>query len=304
MTDGHPDWNIDLQSGESRVDTPAGPTTPSHPAASEPSGLTGAPPIAPPPTAAPEQDERFIPKYRFDEVNSRASQVQQENQELREILKQLASRQPAAPPADAPVPYQTEEEAAYARQTEEIRQEFFRRFPEFQTQATTLARIEAQLAALAPVADVVPQMQARENQYWGTVASNTLRTLHQTVSTALLNGQPLDPASERGLHVSQKFFQWTSSQPDRVARYEANDPSLLQEFVTYFGDTYVTPWRGPSAPAANPAQAIAARVAKLPNAGPSQIPAPTVPGRDYTNEDDVHAHAWSVVKNLQQSVGR
>jgi hypothetical protein len=305
--DGHPDWSINLQSGETSVETPAGPATASQTppqtpesAAAPPAGST--PPPTPEPTApTPPQGEGFIPKYRFDEVNNRASEWQRENQELKDLLRQaLETRSAGAAPA-ALAPPKSEEELAFDQQTQQIRDEFFRRFPKFAAMEAKWDELQARLDAIGPVADIVPQMQERETRHWATVAQTTLDELHREVSTTLLAGSPLDPQSPRGQQVSRAFFEWTKSDPTRVARYEANDKALLKDFVQYFGDAYVAPWRSsapPSPPAPDPARVAAARVSRLPVSGPSALPAPQTPAsRTNRDEESVHADAWAFVRN-------
>jgi len=305
MSDGHPDWNINLQSGEASVENPAGPATASPQPTPEPASAPGdvtPPPTPEPPAPAAPQGENFIPKYRFDAVNDRAATVARENQELKELLRTaLASRQPSAAPAPPPSP----EDVAYTEQTEAIRQEFFKRFPEFAKMAESWDTIQSKLDAIAPVAELVPQMTERENRYWGNVAQTSLGAVQEAVSTTHLNGAKIDPASPQGQHIARTFFEWTSGDPVRVDRYERNDPSLVKEFAAFFGNTFIAPWRPAAGPPAVPAgQAAAARVARLPVAGPSGIPSPARPTpRDPTNEDAVHADGWAFVKNQQQASG-
>lgn len=314
--DGHPDWTIDLHSGTATVDNQTGPTTTSQPEVSEtPSADAGAGQVPATPTAAAPtppatQDEPSIPKYRFDAVNQRAAEALRENQELKDLLRQsLTTRQPPPAQPAAATPVLSDEEQQYAAETEEVRQEFFKRFPEFAKMADQLESTLKRLEQLAPVAEILPELQARENRYWMGTAKTMLQQVHQQVSTAFMDGKPLTPGSPTATQVAERFSAWTMSDPARVDRYEANDPTLIHDFVTYFGDTFVTPWRGaaPPAPAGPPTaqQQTVARVARLPVAGPSAVPPPVTPKRrDFSNEEEVHEDAWAVVQNMRSAMGQ
>lgn len=296
--DGHPDWGIDLTTGETKVDTSADSAI-SQPEPAAPSADHGQPAAAPP---APPSDP-MIPKYRLDQVNERAAEVARENQELREMLKALAARPVTVQPS-APAPVPNEADQAYQQQTEDIRQEFFKRFPEMQTIMDRWESVLSTLDRIAPVADVVPQMQERENKYWGTVAQNTLTTAQQEIAKSFNNGTAFPAGSPALRQINSTFFEWTNGSPDRVARYEANDPTLVKEFVQYFGEVHVSPWRGSATPGPAPRVAQAQRIARLPVSGSSGIPAPQPPHPTNGSEDAVHSRAWDVIKSLREAVGR
>jgi hypothetical protein len=233
--------------------------------------------------AVPDQ----IPKYRFDEVTEQLRQGSERERTLMALIERLSQNPPPAAP-QAPGRPQTPQEQARER----IRQQLFEVVPEFQE----FLKFREKMPALLQAADTIPRLQEDTGRYWGHVADASLTAVQTALGTSL--GAEVDPKSQLGRFASQAFFDYVARDPRLVARYEAQDPNLVGEFMQVFEREVLTPAR-----AKQVQQARQEQTRRLPVAGrTSPPPSAQVPKRnDDEDEDGVFKRAWDHVLNARNA---
>lgn len=254
----------------------------------EPAGTPQAQPSTPP-GGAPATDPStgdVIPKHRLDETIAQrdryfelASQQQQQIQQLLSRLNQGPAPTPPAPP-EPPNP-----------QDLAIRERLYQVFPELKM-LEDLKELAAQKQNLLGAAQAVPQWRTAETQYYDRYVERVLGGIADKVATFTLGdgktGKDLNELVADSLVGT--FTKWVKNDPRRTARFEAEDSTLPDEFWAAYKAAHYDPITRDK------------RAALLQRAGnPPRVPvggggapvAGTPPKADVTDEDAVHASAWT-----------
>jgi hypothetical protein len=286
------DFGVNFETGEitrPAPDPPAGDTdTEFNAFDDEPAGQD---PAGKPPAAPNTPSEETIPMYRFNEVNQRLQQAAEREKKMLAFIENLTSqRQPQQPqqPTTPPTP-PTPEEAAKER----IRQQLLSVIPEF----GEFLKIRDKIPQLLNAADAIPRIQSDTERYWGTVADSALNGVVSKLGETL--GHAIEPRSMLGRLATQAFFEFVATNPQTQARYEAQDQSLIADFVTMF-DKELNPVR-----ARQQQQQRVEQVRKLPVAGRTSPPPSAQPPKpNMDNEDEVFAAGWNAIVSGRQGTGQ
>ena len=282
MSTDFPEYGVDLEQGIITA-----------PAADDAAGVSddrgipedpddGQTPLPQPP--APPAPPETIPRYRFDEVNNALRASQEREATIVKILERLS-------PAPAPPPVATAPSAQDAAR-ERVRQQFLEVFPEWKQ----FLAIQDKIPAILSTGEAIPRLQKETETYWSNVADATLSSVEEGLGKIM--GAPIAPNSRLAKMVSQAFFEMIAVDPRLVARYEAQDPRLIGEFIQSFEKDVFGPIR---------AQAAAAKrldtTRRLPVAGrTSSPPSSAVPKHNVdTDEDAPFRQAWDLITNERRA---
>lgn len=295
MTD-FPEYDLPTGVGTEATqgDTQVSATPTDQTAASGPGSDTPAPDHGQPtmPGGVPDQ----IPRYRLDEVSQALREERAERQRLQAQMGELLQRltTPQAPPQT-----QEEEEELDERQQKILGE--LERLLKRTTLYRELAPLMARSKDVIGVVQTAEQRAEAEKARWNQVAYNTTyQVLDQAAKTLIgpdATPDRLTPIQARWL--STGFYDFVQSDPRLVQRYEAQDASLIAEFLTqYRGAFAAVPAPQRAAAAAQQRRVEATR--RLPTQGPAGGPVGQAPQKlDYSNEDAVLAEGWRQLKEMQ-----
>lgn len=285
-----PAYGVDFEKGE--ITTPASPD-PAEDTEFDRFADDETPQTATPKARAQEPGRtapESIPKYRFDDINQQLQASREREQQLLALVQNVTQQRAALQqqgPAQPAAPKTPEQE-----QRERVRQQLLEVFPEL----NDYLKVKDKLPTLISASEEIPRLQHETKQYWGRVADTTLKAIHQELGTHL--GTTVDPTSRLGRTTAQAFFEYVAGDQSRVQRYEAQDRTLLPEFISLFDKEMLAPVRT--------RQQVAQRhetTRRLPVAGRTSPPpsAPT-PKPDANDEDAVFKAAWDHVQNGRQAL--
>ncbi len=230
-----------------------------------------------------------LPDYRQRQIAERDQRAEADriNTLVQQGIRDQLSRafgigQPSGQPADP--------------RSERLRETIFQLMPELKP------ILEKQKELLA-AAESGAQWAEGNKSYWQGVAARTMAGVHDGVAETLLGtgktGKDLDPEARED--VQHLFIRWVESDKTlaRVQRYEAQDATLVREFLTGWKARYIDPVRrSASVVAGNRGQ----QRAQVPTNGPGAMPpAATPPKQNNQDEDEVHGRGWAVASNLMAS---
>jgi hypothetical protein len=292
MTDDAPDFGVNFETGQITRPEPEGSAPPTQIdetfdafADEEPQPPGGQP--AAPPRQAPE----MLPKYQFDKVNEELRTAREERTKLLALIERLST--PQAPPP----PSQPRTEADEAR--ERVRKQLLAIMPELGEYIENKDRLLKAITLAEQLEPRIGAMQQDTERFWTAVADNALNGLIDGLSKHV--GVAVDPNSRMARAARQEFFQYAASSPRNVARYEAQDPSLVTEFIRVFDQEVLALGRPRQAAPAGPPRTEQTR--RLPVAGrTSPPPAAAPPKPDLNNEDEVLAAGWAHVLSQRQAL--
>lgn len=182
--------------------------------------------------------------------------------------------------------------------TQRIRDGLFKAMPELKD---LVEKLHPKAAELLGLADSAPTWGEQQKVYWQGVARRTQDAVHDGIAKMILGtdkaAKDLDP--EMADDVRDGFIRWVERDEtgQRVARYEQQDGTLVSEFLKAFGARYVDPVRRTAAVAVGARGAV---VNRLPQSGPSGMPAAAAPPVvDNKDVDAVHGRAWAVLQQLR-----
>jgi hypothetical protein len=272
---------------------------------SDSSGFEASTPPEPGAASTPEPDAdtsgsaESIPKYRFDEVNEALQEMREQHRMLLQQYMQLATHLGRQAPSEASSePPLDEREQTIVNQLD--------RLLRYSTAWRQLQPLLEQAQTLVQLAQQVPLREQQETQYWRAVAYQTHERVLDAVAESMLGqgrkGADLDP--DRAAAVRQSFVAYVQRDPQRVARYEAQDPTLIKDFVEWFRG-WPTTGRAPVDPRARQAQAEAQRraesIRRLPTQGPAGQPVASPPPKvNTTDPEAVHDAGWRAFQALVQ----
>lgn len=271
--------------GDTSTGTPASPTVDETAPGSD--TQAGSPGQAEP--QPPADDTLSIPKYRFDEVNQGYQQLREQNQLLLSQLSQLTqvlNRQAAPPQAPAPVQLDEREQRIVAELDRLLKHS-----PTWQRLAPFIDKADV----LMQLAEEIPAQRSSEQQHWTGVAHQWLANVLDAGAKAFLGPtarvDQLEP--ERADIIRQSFTRYVSQDPQRVARYESGDRTLVNDFIGWFRG-WVAGGVDPQARRTAAAQQTRAEaVRKLPTSGPAGQPVSSAPPKvNNSDEEAVHSAGW------------
>jgi len=241
--------------------------------------------------AAPATDDGNIsvPKYRFDEVNQGYRAMQEQNALLMRQLGQLTQVLNRSTAPNAPEPVQLDErEQRIVSELDRLLQHSatWQRLAPFMDKADVLMQL----------ADEIPAQRQSEAQHWNSVAQqwigNVLDAGAKTFLGPTARVDQLEP--ERSEMLTRGFTTYVAKDPQRVARYEAGDRTLINDFIGWFRGWVAGGAIDPQARrTAAAAQSRAEAVRKLPTSGPAGQPVSSAPPKvNNMDEDAVHSAGW------------
>lgn len=242
------------------------------------------------PEAPADESSLSIPKYRFDEVNQGYREALEQNRVLLGQLQQLTqvlNRQ--TPQAQAAEPVQLDErEQRIVSELDRLLQHSptWQRLAPFIDKADVLMRL----------ADEIPAQREHEARHWQGVAHQWLANVLDAGAKTFIGAQArvdqLEP--ERADMLRRGFTTYVSADPQRVARYEAGDRTLVNDFIGWFRGWVAGGQVDPQARrTAAAAQARAEAVRKLPTSGPAGQPVSSAPPKiNNKDEEAVHSAGW------------
>jgi hypothetical protein len=147
--------------------------------------------------------------------------------------------------------------------------------------------------ALLGTADAVGRYQTAETAYYDRYAERTIDSIYDRIAALTLGdgkkAADLDELAKGG--VLTTFTRWVTKDPARAARFENEDPKIVDEFWTAYKAAVYDPVRRDSNAAL---LAAAAQPPALPVGG-GGAPVASAPPAKTTglDEDAVHAAAWA-----------
>lgn len=279
-----------------------------------PTGDSGAPAPSPAPAAAadptaapqvpsgqtakptgytyPEDRSQWIPKHRFDQVNSQATRAAQLEQELaaeRKRVQALAGVTPTDP-----------DEA----NTERVRNAFFQMFPQFKHLASMS---EEQIQQLVQAPQQFQKQNDAELKQWQRHGNQQVGLIAERVAAAM-GADSLTPRQTEKLRTT--FSAWIRAQASSelqatggresvtLQKYEDGDESVVDAFVKEYVEDFVAPARRQVA-----AQNIN-RTRPVPNsAGRTQVTQVKRP-ESFASLDDRLDYAAKLAKERGMSFGQ
>jgi hypothetical protein len=278
----------------SSVTPPAVPATPPAAADGQPPAQLAAavpPPAAPSGggTGQPPADGESIPRYRLDEQRQNFERIVQTQQaqidRLGQMLERAMGRPAETPPPAAPPEPPSPQDVA-------IRERLLKVIPEL-AMLDKLKPIIDRSDDLLGAANVVPHWMKAEETFYDRYAASAVDAVYEKVAK-LIHGddktaEALDEFTRDGLLST--FTRWVTRDPQRAARFENQDPKVVDEFVSAYKASLYDPVRR------DRNAALQQRVENppaIPQGGGATPPAPATPQPlDLADEDAVHARAWA-----------
>lgn len=284
--DGWPDYEApaEVRGGTPPAEPAAKPAQPDA-AAREPEQPGGQPPAKP-------AGARNLPPHRVEQIQNREAAkadprieaILAENKRFRDGLAQALGI--------------TGEKPAMDPKTVRLRETMFQIMPELKD---LVEKLHPKAAEIMGLADSAPQWGEQQKNYWQGVARRTEGALHDGVAKMILGDgkSAADLEPEMLDDIRDGFVRWVERDQTgaRVGRYEAQDGSLVQEYLKAFGARYIDPVRrGAAANVITRGRTLQ----KLPQSGGSGVPkAAAPPVVDNNDVDAVHGRAWAVLQQLR-----
>lgn len=248
--------------------TPTAPPVPASPALAPPVA-TSQVPATPPIAGVPEDRSNWVPPHRLREVRETSQRQFAEKEaayqaELNRYQNQLRALVGVTPPPN-------QEHGA-------IRQQFDQVFGEG---ASSLFEKREQIEQYL---ERMQSVEAAMDHIWQSHAQQSMDRVFSHAEETL--GSPVSPEGKRALHAA--FTGWVQSYPEHEARYNRNDPTLVDEFWQALSSTLVDPARRTAA------AGVAARGPQaLPQDTPAGVPSPG-PAPKPANLDERSTNAWAM----------
>lgn len=182
-----------------------------------------------------EDRSNWIPKHRFDEVNTQAARARELEQQLeqeRQRVRALSGVEPTDP---------------NAQRAEQVREAFFN-LPGMGIFRKLAELNEEQIDSLLQVPDQVQQTQAQQMAGWQRHADEQIGYVADSIADAM-GVEALD--DDQKTDVRTQFTAWlkrtvngelrSQGQSATLQRYEAGDKKLLDEFATAYSKRWVQP---------------------------------------------------------------
>lgn len=243
-----------------------------------------------------EDRSNWIPKSRFDEINTRG---QQTNAQLLTTQQELASERKRVQALAGVTPQDPNEQNA-----EKVRNAFYEMFPAFKHFAKLS---DEQIQQLVSTPDRMQDISQAEQRRWQQHGNQQVAAISEQVADAL-GMDKLSPRQESTLRTS--FTAWLKSTAgaefqasngqgsDTLRRYEDGDSTVIESFVKEYVADFITPARRQAT-----AQTIN-RNRPVPNSGGrSQVTSPARP-ETFKDLDERIAYGAELFKERGGSFGR
>lgn len=244
-------------------------TDPNAPAGAAPGGDGQQPPA---------DREGWIPRDRFDEVNTQTARLREENARLQAQIQErenLARTMLGQPPTQPEDPFTTR-----------VREQLLQVFPQLKM-----------LVDLAPhlqrLPEVLPQTEAQQEAFYAQLGQQHIGAL--TSAAAKLYGVEKLADGQRKF-LTDNFVSWLGGDQARQRRYMSGDTSVAADFLTEFQAAMLDPIRRS---ALTQQQQRAGLVGRLPSRGPATAPIPGSRPPQIQTEDDRHEAAFNALVNSQ-----
>jgi hypothetical protein len=261
--------------------SPTPPAAPSQP--TPPVSQPATPPASGQPAVPAAQPQAQPPAgftYKEDRSNWVPSHVVRQNTErLREYERDLLiERQRVAALSGVKPP-----QAPRNPEHDQIRNQLFEVAPEMKE----LFELKDKLKELTGLdLGQIKQLQAGQEQVWQQQGAQTLRTLADKVKAVYGNA---DLPAKQIARIQRAFAEEVREDPNMRARYEAGDPTLIDEFVKDFTGGILDPYRRTTQAAAQPGFEAARR---LPRGGGSSAIVGARPATLKPGDPDFHKAAF------------
>lgn len=188
----------------------------------------------------------WMPRHRFNEVNSRLRDIEAANQDLQRRLTLALGGTPADP---------------NQQKSEQVRAAFFEMFPQFKRLAELS---EEQFEAMLQAPTAIQSTRQAEAQQWQRHGDTQISAASDRVAE-IIGVDSLDDEQRDDLRVSLRSWLDTKARAElsqavdrygedvvrqderrfspTIARYEKGDPKLLDEFVSRYTKNWVEPAR-------------------------------------------------------------
>lgn len=181
-----------------------------------------------------EDRSKWLPPHREKEIRTSTetrvkSEMQKEIDTLNGRVRALAGLEPVAGNIPAEVG--------------EARNAFLEVFPEFKPLLTLLTKKFGEqdaLTALTSLAENSGQLTQSADYIWSSLGTRTLNRLWEQAETQL--GYELTDSRKNRMFAA--FRAELQSNPEFNARYEQEDPKLVEDFVKSFVEDFIAPVRG------------------------------------------------------------
>ena len=253
----------------------AAPPAPASPAFASPVA-TPQVPAAPPISGVPEDRSNWVPPHRLREVRETSQRQFAEKEaayqaELNRYQNQLRALVGVTPPPN-------QEHGA-------IRQQFDQVFGEG---ASSLFEKREQIEQYL---ERMQSVEAAMDHIWQSHAQQSMDRIYSHAEETL--GAPVPPEGKRALHAA--FTGWVQSYPEHEARYNRNDPTLVDEFWKTMASTLVDPARRTAA------VGVASRgMQALPQDTPAGVPSPGLAPKP-ANLDERSNIAWAQYQSANRN---
>lgn len=191
----------------------------------------------PPQFTYKEDRSTWIPKHRFDEVNTQAQRAQELETQLAEERRRVAALTGSQPPDPN------------AAKAESIKEAFFN-LPGMGIFRKFASMTEEQFERLMKAPEHLDRFTSAEDQQWKRHADSQVKYIGEKIAEAL-GAEKLEAEDLDDLRTS--FTGWlkrrakgeleTTGKSDTVRRYEDGDETLLDEFVQAHTKRWVEPAR-------------------------------------------------------------
>lgn len=258
------------------------------PATSADAGAAGQPQAQPAAAPGGAADGETIPKYRLDEVLATNAQMKSALEARDRQINDLIARMPAATPATPAA----EEAPQPSAQDLAIRERLVAVFPELKMLAE-LKDLAAQKDALLGAANASTRWTKAEEAHFDNYAVTSLAKTQDKIAVLMLgDGKAMaDLPKMTQEAIVSGFTRFVTSDPKRAARYEANDTTVIDEFVGAYKVAHIDPLRRDTNAAllarANQPPAVPA------GGGSAPVSHAQPPSVNNLDEDAVHARAWA-----------
>lgn len=246
-----------------------------NPSTSSPGAAAATPPPAPAPSAFTYKEDRsnWVPSHRIRQESERAAKLERELEFERQRVAALSG----VKHTPAPNP-----------ERDRLKAELYEIAPELK-EITEYRELLAEIKELK-LKETLGTLQASHNQTWAQRGNATLNSLAESVREVYgAAGKDLSPKAIQ--RIQRAFIAEIEADDEMRGRYEAGDPSIVEEFVKDFTGGLLDPYRRSTAAAVvTPGQQAARRLPR--GGGGSAVAGPPARTVKPSDGDAFHKSAF------------